>query len=58
MRVFGVRARAEADRLVAGREVDVEPGDQGVDEVGAAAVEGEGGGEGEVGGGAGVEVEG
>lgn len=43
---------------MAGGEIDIEPCDEGVDEVVAAAVEDEGGGEGEVGGCAGVEVEG
>lgn len=56
--VLGVRAGGEADGLVAGGEVDVEPGNEGVDEVIALSGEGEGGVEGEVGGGAGVEVEG
>jgi hypothetical protein len=39
-------------------EIDIEPSDQGVDEIVAAAVEHEVGGEGEVGGCAFVEVEG
>lgn len=56
--VLCVRAGGEADRLVAGREVDVEPGDEGVDEVVALDGQLEGGGEGQVGRGAGVEVEG
>lgn len=58
MRVFCVRAGGEADGFVAGGEIDVEPSDERVDEVVAAAVEREGGGEGEVSGGAGIEVEG
>ena len=58
VRVLGVRAGGEADRFMARGEIDVEPSDQGVHEVVAAAVEREGGGEGEVGGCAGVEVEG
>ena len=57
MGVFRVRAGGETDRLVAGGEVDIEPGDQGVDEVVAADVEGEWGGECEVGNLAFVEVE-
>jgi len=40
--VFRVRAGGEADGFVAGSEVDVEPGDQGVYEVVTAAVECEG----------------
>lgn len=56
--VLGVWAGGETDGLVAGGEVNVEPGDQGVDEIVAADVEGEGESKGEVGGGAGVEIEG
>lgn len=56
--VLGVRASGEADGLVAGGEVDVEPGDKGMDEVISLGGEGEGSVEGEVGGGASVEVEG
>jgi hypothetical protein len=48
----------EADRLVAGGEFDIEPGDEGVDVVGSADREVEGSGEGEVLGSAGVEIEG
>lgn len=55
--VLGVRAGGEADGLVAGGELDVEPRDHGVDVVGAAHGEGEGELEGKVGDGAGVEVE-
>ena len=51
-------AGGETDGLVAGGEIDVEPGDECVDEIVAADIEGEGEGEGEVGGGAGVEIEG
>lgn len=58
MRVLGVRARAEPYGLVAGGELDIEPGDEGVDEVVAAAREGEVGGEGQVFGGDFVEVDG
>lgn len=58
VRVLGVRTRTEAHRLVAGGELDVEPGDQRMDVVGAADGHGEGEFEGEVGGCAGVEVEG
>jgi hypothetical protein len=58
MRVLCVRARGELDGLVAGRELDVEPGDERVDEVVAAGGEAVGRGEGEVGRGDGVEVEG
>lgn len=39
-------------------EINIEPSDKGVDEIVATAVQHEGGGEGEVGSGAGVEVEG
>lgn len=56
--VLGVWASGEADWLVAGSEVDVEPGDDGVDEVVAAGVEEKWGGEGKVGESAFVEVEG
>lgn len=31
--ILGVRARREADRLVACREVDIEPSDKGMDEI-------------------------
>lgn len=58
MRVLCVWAGGEADGLVAGGEIDVEPCDQSVYEIIAAAVEDEGGGEGEVGGCTCVEVEG
>jgi len=58
VRVLCVRARGEADGLVAGGELDVEPGDEGVDVVGAAHGQLEGEGEGEVVGRDGVEVEG
>lgn len=57
VRVLGVGAGREADGLVAGREVNVEPGDQGVDEVVAAAGQLEGHVEGQVGDGARVQVE-
>lgn len=56
--VLGVGAGREADGLVGGGEVDVEPGNKGVDEVIAAGRELEGGGEGEVGNLALVEVQG
>lgn len=56
--VLGVWAGREADWLVAGGEIDVEPGDDGVDEVVAAGVEEEWGSEGQVGESALVEVEG
>lgn len=56
--VLGVWAGGEADGLVAGGEVDIEPRDESVHEVVAAGVKGEGGGEGKVGNGAGVQVEG
>lgn len=56
--VFCVRASGEADGFVAGCEVDVKPGDEGVDEIVAADIEGEGECEGEIGGCAGIEVEG
>ena len=39
VRVFCVRAGGEADGFVAGGEIDVEPSDEGVYEVIAAAVE-------------------
>lgn len=51
-------AGREADGLVAGGEVNVEPGHEGVDEVVALDGELEGRGKGEVGHGAGVEVKG
>jgi hypothetical protein len=56
--VLGVGAGGEADGLVAGGELDVEPRDHGVDVVGAAHRKGEGKLEGEILNGAGVEVEG
>lgn len=56
--VLGVRAGGEADGLVAGGELDVEPCDHGVDVVGAAHREVEGKLEGKVGNGAGVKVDG
>lgn len=56
--VLGVWAGAEAYRLVASRELDVEPGDHGVDVVCAAYREAVWEGECEVGDGAGVEIEG
>lgn len=56
--VLGVGTGGEADGLVAGGELDVEPCDHGVDVVGAADGEGEGQLEGQVGDSAGVEVEG
>ena len=56
--VLGVRASGEADGLVAGGELDVEPRDHGVDVVGAAHREVEGKLEGEVLNGASVEIEG
>ena len=46
MCVFRVRAGREADGLMTSGEIDVEPSDKGVDEIIAAAVEHEGGGEG------------
>jgi hypothetical protein len=56
--VLGVGSGAEADGLVAGGELDVEPGDQGVDVVGAADGQAEGQAEGQVFGGDFVQVEG
>jgi hypothetical protein len=56
--VLCVGTRGELDGLVAGGELDVEPGDDGVDEVGAAHLKVEGHVEGEVSDSAGVEVEG
>jgi hypothetical protein len=53
-----VGTRGEADGLVAGGELDVEPGDKGVDEIVTLDAKVEGNVEGEVGGGAGVEIEG
>lgn len=58
VRVFRMRTGGEADGFVAGGELDVEPSDQGVDVVGAADGEGEGEAEVQIGGCAGVEVEG
>ena len=46
--VFGVGTSGEADRFVARRKLDVEPGDQGVDEVIAAAGQVEGAAEGQI----------
>jgi hypothetical protein len=56
--VFGVRAGGEADGLVAGGEVNIEPRHEGVDKVIAFDGELEGRGEGEIGYSASVEVEG
>lgn len=56
--VLGVWAGREADWLVASGEVNIEPGDDGVDKVVAASIEKEWGGEGEIGKGALVEIEG
>jgi hypothetical protein len=58
VRIFGVRACGEADGFMACCEVDVEPGDQGMYEVISSDVKGEGRGESEITGLAGVEVEG
>ena len=58
MGVFRVRAGGETDRLVAGGEVDIEPGDKGVYEVIAAAVECERGRKSEISCCTGIEVEG
>lgn len=58
VRVLCVWAGRKADWLVACGEVNIEPCDKGVYEVVAAAVEDEWGGEGEVCGCAGVEIEG
>lgn len=55
--VLGVGAGREADGLVAGGEVNVEPGDKGVDEVIAPGDELEVGLESQIGSGAGVKVE-
>lgn len=57
VRVLGMWPGGEADGLVAGGEVDVEPGDEGVDVVVSPRDEVEGAAEGQVGGCAGVEVE-
>lgn len=54
--VLGVWAGGETDRLVACGEVDVEPSNEGVDEVVSSGVEDEGAGEGKVRSSAGVEV--
>ena len=56
--VLGVGAGGEVDGLVASAELNVEPGDESVDEVGALGAESVGNLEGKVGGGDGVEVEG
>jgi hypothetical protein len=58
MGVLCVGAGGELDGLVAGGELNVEPRDDGVDEVGAANLQTVGHVEGEIGDGAGVEVEG
>ena len=55
--VLGVRAGRESDWLVTCGEIDIEPGDQSVDEVVASAVESKGCCEVEILGGTGVEVE-
>lgn len=57
VRVLSMRACREANRLVACGEVDVEPRDEGVDEVGTLAAELVGHLEGEVGGCDGIEIE-
>jgi hypothetical protein len=46
MRVFCVWAGTKADGFMACGEIDIKPGNKGVDEVVATAVEYEGGGEG------------
>lgn len=56
--VLGVRAGREADGLVAGGEVDVEPRNESVDEVVSLGSQSKACVEGEIGGGAGVEIEG
>jgi hypothetical protein len=56
--VLGVWASGEADRLVAGGEINVKPGNEGMYEVIATAVKNERRGEGEVSRCAGVEIEG
>lgn len=56
--VLGVGARGEANGLVAGGELDVEPGDERVDEIVAPRGQLEGAAEGEIGGLDFVEVEG
>jgi hypothetical protein len=58
VRVLCVRARGELDGLVARGELNVEPRNDGVDEVAAAHLEAKGAVEGQVGDGASVEVEG
>jgi hypothetical protein len=57
MRVLGVRARGEADGLVAGSEVDIEPCDDRVNEIIPAGIECEGYSESQIGSCAGVEIE-
>lgn len=56
--VLCVRASAELDGLVASSKLNIEPGDKGMDVIGTADVEGEGGVEGKVGDSTGVEIEG
>jgi hypothetical protein len=56
--VLGMGTGAESNWLVASSEVNVEPCDESVDEVVATAIEDKGRGECEVGGCAGVEIEG
>jgi hypothetical protein len=58
MRIPGVWASRETDGFVAGGEVDVKPCDERMKEIIAFAVEGERCREGQVGGRAGIEVEG
>lgn len=56
--VFGVWASTKADWLVTGCEVNIEPSDQCVDEVIAASIENEGGGESQISCCASVEIKG
>jgi len=56
MSIFGVRTGRETDRLVASGEINVKPCNQGVDEIITTAIERKGGGESEIGSGAGIEI--
>ena len=55
--IFGVRTGREPNGFVTGSEVDVEPGNEGMDEVVSLATEAERGGKGEFGGCDGIEID-
>ena len=58
MRVFGMRTGREPNRFVTRGKVDIEPGDEGMNEIVSLATEAEGSGKGEFGGCDSVEVDG